>query len=473
MRHRGRITVALTLALAIAGSAPAQTTSLPPVAIDEDLTQFQDELEQRFTYFAVNNPDYRSAIQAIRERAAGGMSLHDFRVELNKVIGLFIDGHGHVWGHPLPAGYLPFRLEPIGRRYVAFWPDRSDFVDPSFPYIERIDGKTIGGFWHRELRPGITRGSRSFVRYFVLRDLEHIQFARSMAGRERDRNVTIVLRSRDGKKRTSRTLRVAKERPTVEHWPSQGSHRMDGNIGYLRIDSWWTTAFSIVEQWMSRFHSTRGLIIDVRHNRGGTRRVLEDLYPFFVRASDPPRVANAAKYRLYSGFGTDHLTGRHMYRRDWTGWSDAESSSIDAFMETFVPEWTVPAQDFSDWHFWVLSKKTNPDVYSYGKPVIFLMDEKCLSASDVILSAVKGMPNVTLIGAPSSGASGAVIYTFLQNSGLEVGLSSMASFQRTGSLYDSRGVQPDVALDPDPEYYLEGGPDRVLEHAVRMIRESS
>jgi C-terminal processing protease CtpA/Prc len=58
---------------------------------------------------------------------------------------------------------------------------------------------------------------------------------------------------------------------------------------------------------MPRFAGARGLIIDIRDNRGGTRSVLRELYPYFVSAFDPPHVANAAKYRLYSEFTYDHL----------------------------------------------------------------------------------------------------------------------------------------------------------------------
>jgi C-terminal processing protease CtpA/Prc len=244
---------------------------------------------------------------------------------------------------------------------------------------------------------------------------------------------------------------------------------MEGNIGYLRIKGWNEDAFQEVATWMPQMPGTEGLIIDIRHNRGGTRNVLRELYPYFVSDADKPRVANPARYRLYHEFGPDHLDSRNMHLRDWPGWSWAERIAIAELMETFTPEWDVPSNQFSDWHFWVLTKAPNPHAYDYTRPIVFLMDQQCFSASDVILSTVKGMANVTLIGERSRGGSGAYVRTTLTNSGLSLRLSSMASFQTSGRLFDGVGVEPDIYLEPDPEYYILNGPDKVLELAVRLI----
>jgi hypothetical protein len=201
--------------------------------------------------------------------------------------------------------------------------------------------------------------------------------------------------------------------------------------------------------------------------------VLRELYPYFVEESDIPHVAGAAKYRLYSEFGSDHLHSRNIFPLNWEGWNFAERLSITEFMQTFEPEWEVPDQEFSDWHFWVLSKRSKPKAYHFDKPIVFLMDDKCFSASDVILSAVKGIPNITLIGTPSRGGSGAYVATTLKNSGLSLRLSSMASFQNTGLLFDSRGVEPEIFIESSPEYFLINGEDKVLQLAVQTVLDRS
>ena len=95
-------------------------------------------------------------------RAAVEVILHyyndDFDIELSKVLALFIDGHSGVVGGLFPDGYLPFRIERIGDRYVAFWPDRRDFVDPSYPYLTKVDGMSLDE-WRVVLQVMVPKGS--------------------------------------------------------------------------------------------------------------------------------------------------------------------------------------------------------------------------------------------------------------------------------------------------------------------------
>lgn len=44
----------------------------------------------------------------------------------------------------------------------------------------------------------------------------------------------------------------------------------------------------------------------------------------------------------------------------------------------------------------------------------------------------------------------------------------MASFQPSGKLFDGQGVEPDVHLEPTPDYFV-GGRDRLLEEALRRL----
>jgi len=436
--------------------------------IEEDLDQFEAELRGRYAYLRYNEPDYENAIQAIRDVAGEGMSVDDFDIELSKVLALSIDGHGGVVGGYFPDGYLPFRIDRIGSRYIAFWADRRNFVSASYPFITKIDGMSIDE-WRAALSVMVAKGSPSYQTHYGLRYLEYLRFARTIAGADDPDVVEIELESRDGGQRVTAVLEVAEDPPIVEDWPVSESGFLEGNIAYLRITRWLEDAFDEVATWMPRFAGASGLIIDIRDNRGGTRSVLRELYPYFVSASDPPHVANAAKYRLYSEFNYDHLAGRNMYREEWAGWTADERIAISEFMETFEPEWEVPESEFSDWHFWLLSKTSKQDAYDFDGPIIFLMNKLCWSASDVILSSVKGLPNVTLIGEPSVGGSGARIITTLRNSGLDLYMSSMASFQNTGQLFETNGIQPDIYLEPRPEFFLHGGDDRVLRYAIQRI----
>ena len=464
---------ALVLALGLIGPSAARpqavpTTVLTPSQIGEDLAQFEEELEGRFAYLRTNGADHGSALRELRERAVNGMTVHQLGIEMKKIIALFIDCHAGIRGYGAPQGYLPFGMEAIGERYVALQPDRLGFVDALHPYVSRIDGRTIAD-WRRALQVVLPRGSVQHLRVFTLLYLQYLQFAREVTDLEEAPVVDVELESEDRSRTATLTLTVSPQFVVLSAWPDAPSRILEGNVGYLRIRDWDETAVAEIAQWMPRFTGVRGLIVDVRQNPGGTRNVLRDLYPYFVSASHPPRVAGIAKYRLYSGFGPDHLESRHMYPLSWRGWTAAELAAIAGLMATFQPEWAPPEAEFSDWHFWVLTKASNPQAFYRDQPIVVLMDQWCLSASDVILSALKGMPNVTLIGEPSGGASGAYVETTLRHSGLRLSLSSMASFQRSGQLFDGHGVEPDIVALTVPEHFLRDGPDPVLERAVNLI----
>lgn len=106
------------------------------------------------------------------------------------------------------------------------------------------------------------------------------------------------------------------------------------------------------------------------------------------------------------------------------------------------------------------------------RPVVVLTDARCFSATDVFLAALKGLPNVTLVGEPSGGGSARAQVVELPASGLKVRLASMASFQPTGELFDGHGVQPDVLVRPRPEFFV-GGQDAVLERGLEILRRRS
>jgi C-terminal processing protease CtpA/Prc len=242
-------------------------------------------------------------------------------------------------------------------------------------------------------------------------------------------------------------------------------------VGYIRLVSMDDAAVREIATWMPIVRNTRGLIVDVRGNGGGTRDALRALFPYFMSDSDAPVVVNAAKYRLHPAYGDDHLGGsRYMFRETWDGWTAAERAAIAAFRTTFVPEWVPPAGEFSDWHYLVMSRRMNPAAFTYANPVIVLLDEHSFSATDIFVSALKGWRNVTLMGTPSGGGSARQVPVTLPVSRIVLSLASMASFQRDGRLFDGHGTQPDVIVLPAPEYFLSNGTDVVLDAAVERLK---
>jgi C-terminal processing protease CtpA/Prc len=191
------------------------------------------------------------------------------------------------------------------------------------------------------------------------------------------------------------------------------------------------------------------------------------LLPFFFAPNAEPEVLNVAAYRL--GHKRDLLDARWLYPADWEGWSDAERESISRLARTFTPQWQLPQGQFSEWHYFVIGPSEAPGYYHYSAPVVVLMNSTNFSAADIFLGAFEGHPNVTLMGTPSGGGSGRARHTWLHESSICVSLSSMASFRPSGLLYEGRGIQPDILMEPEPGYFIAES-DETLQAAMDLLR---
>ena len=431
---------------------------------------FQNALNNRWSYRRAKRADFDDAIAALRKRVVSGISNDEFGIELQKIIALGIDGHSRVSGYRLPpGGCLPFLIEPVGKRFVAFSADRKSFLADGFPFLTKIDGRSVEE-WCATAATLVVKGSPQYIRnrsLILLRQLDYWRGAMSMPKKE---TVTVELTDNDGKTQKMLTLPVAKSPLSSALWPSGDSRLLESNVGYLRLATMVeNTSLAQIKQWMPKFRDTSGLVVDVRDNNGGERAALLLLYSYLAAPNDSPHVFTAAAYRLHSEHAENYLAeNHHMYRLGAKEWSAKERDAVAKFAKTFKPAWKLPSGQFSEWHYMALNRLNDPDVYYYNKPVIVLMNAKCFSATDIFLAGLKGIKNVTLLGTPSSGGSAYSQEIVLGATTLKVRIGTMVSFQGDGKLFDTNGIQPDVLVDALPEYFI-GSRDNALEEAVKRI----
>jgi C-terminal processing protease CtpA/Prc len=230
-----------------------------------------------------------------------------------------------------------------------------------------------------------------------------------------------------------------------------------------------------IDELMRRWPDARGLVLDLRGNGGGSRDAVREFVPYLLDEEDSPLAVNVAARRLAEDEACPPAAGclenRDLHPITAERWGEAERARAEEVLEDFEPEWRPPAEEFSPWHVMLVDRATNPEAYRFSAPVVVLLDAGCFSATDIFLSALAQLPQVTLVGAPSSGGSARSFGLQLAHSGLEVRLASMASFRPDGRLLDGRGVQPDVLVEPAPADLLEQGGDAQLDAALRVLAE--
>lgn len=442
---------------------------LTPQQVREDCNQLRAFLIGRYSYLK-RRPEVAQEVLAALEKPTAkdrtGLALF-----LGGLLARFGDGHTRLPGleNLLPRSYTPFLIGVAGTRLVAFTPGRISFVDE--PYLEEIDGVEVHR-WLQATDAFVARGSEQYRLWRGARALRHVAFLRGKLGLPQRESMRVELTGPKGKRSTV-DLPLSTRKPIYGAWPRKASGLLVGNVGYLRIpemrgDERWLAS---LRDWMEKFKETNGLILDVRGNGGGTRDTLRVLMPYFLRKSDAPVVVNVAKYRLPAAERPEnpqgHLDNRFLYPTTFRGWSEKERKAIRKFQKEFEPEWQPPERDFSGWHYMVISP--GPPAYYYGRPVVVLMDAFCFSATDIFLGALDGLRNVTLLGVPSGGGSGRSQGLRLKHSGLDVRVSSMASFQPDGKLYDGNGVAPDVVMEPTATDWI-GRTDTLFEAALKRLR---
>ena len=442
----------------------------------EDLAKLRTIMGERFAYRDLRGIELNDAFQATADSLdTKDLTVGNFARAVHRLIQRFGDGHAGVQGRMLrPAsGYVPCLFGEADGGIVAFQSNRSDFLDADHPFVVAIDGQPIKA-WIEAAKRDVTAAAEPTMRWRAVHSLREFARVRSALNDSTASSLELTLATRKGKQ-TKVKLDIVERRPTYGAWPSK-TPNLPENIAYLRIDSMEREPefLARIDATMAGAKNARALIVDVRGNGGGSRDALRHLFPYFMGPKDAPHIANVAAYRIppperdakpRDGF----LSNRFLYLAEAECWSDAAREAIAKASEKFKPQWAPPAADFSDWHWMVLEREANPKAYHFDKPVVVLLDTGCFSATDIFLGALKGWNNVTLLGTPSGGGSARSRRYRLPQSGIEIRLASMASFQPNGQLYDGVGVAPDALVLPNPEDLIGRG-DAQLAAALKSLK---
>jgi hypothetical protein len=476
MRHARTIRLAAAVLVLVAAASPVRAQSSGRLSLTSDLDTLQHILEVHSAYAPANGYDFRGHIDSLRSTFAAGTTVRDFALAIRDLVGRLQDAHS---GVELPGGEdfdedaaeLPFPASVIDGHVVALAPDGQGYLSARHPRLAAINGiplqrlLDVAGAEFRGHSP------QRFLHRAVGR-LESVEFV--LAQLDAWRGVALDVRLTDGSVRDT-TLQVSAGRqPFLPERTATGAELIIREYAYLRIPSMFANdaagqdfGFEIVRAAMESqdFANSRGLIIDVRGNGGGARDLLHYLLPYFI---DRPLVYNAAVPRG----DTIGLAARHLYTPDDARRDAASRAAATAFADSFRPVWD-PRTEFGQPLFVAVAPDATTPYEYRDRPVVLLMDVNSFSATDIFLAAFALLPNATLMGMPSGGGSGRSRTFTLPSTRVEVTLSTMASFQPDGRLFDGVGVLPDVRVEPALTDLL-GFTDTLLRAALtRLLRSAS
>jgi carboxyl-terminal processing protease len=200
------------------------------------------------------------------------------------------------------------------------------------------------------------------------------------------------------------------------------------NIGYIAIRSFQggdglalsDDRYLVIDIILQQFRNTEGLLIDVRGNSGG----------------------NSVNAEAVAGRFADDERIYWMYRsKNGPGKSD-----------------------FSTW----IDVSVKPQGgYQYRKPVVVLTSRATCSSAELFVLAMKGFPQVTIVGDTTGGGVGNPILRELPN-GWTYRLSTAIAATAEGYIIEGMGVPPDIAVQTSIADSL-SGIDRIFERGIEVL----
>lgn len=223
------------------------------------------------------------------------------------------------------------------------------------------------------------------------------------------------------------SLEVKFARQTLSTEPRVTSAKLSSGFGYIRFDEFLPSLVGDFKKAVVDLHTTPGLILDLRRNRGGVGATLE---------------AMAAPF-----FDSKTLFERRMSRRQVSA-SERDGHRAE---ETQVFVGKNGAQIFSG-------------------PVVILVSEYSASATEVFAAGMQDSGRARLVGSPSCGCVLGITHDRVMKGGGVLEISEVLWFSPKNRKLEGEGVNPDKLAVPTIASLREKR-DVVLEEGEKMLQE--
>lgn len=465
-----------------------------------DLEQFQDILNTKSSYLQLSKFDYVSAIKELAgtiSKKNDSMDINELTSGLSKIMSEIGDRHSSIRNTSFNSNViktyglrLPFGLTTLNKKVIAIHKtatgDNYTYYNSEYPYVKSIDNQDIAvlinAYNHRDKKAPqeakLTQGAKAIQKYGSLLFKNNVSCPKSVevtftdGKRDNVENIELTY----GKKWQISTLvqkanDVAVKIKETDRFKDVISGVIEKNIAYIKIPAMYAYEKNpgleeFFKNTMEGFSKTKALIIDLRNNPGGRRDILKTFADYIVLPKQSPWVANVAYLRTNNKITSDEksMSTRYLYSYNSAKLSNIDRQAIDLFNRNFNIKKSFDKSKFSSPFYMVLQSGKTP----YTKPVYILVNEECFSASTVFTTALKGLPNVKIVGVTTDGSSGNSRTTYLDNSRIRVKVSTMLSFQRNGTPLDGNGTEPDIYIPVDEEQVFTGK-DTQLQKLVKNI----
>ncbi len=195
-------------------------------------------------------------------------------------------------------------------------------------------------------------------------------------------------------------------------------------LGYIKIKTFEgeNNLFTKFDSIIDIFNNTKGLIIDIRSNKGG---LISNASTVIKCLTDTTRIAFQYRYRN----GEQH-------------------------------------DDFSAWEKYIL---TPNETDRYNKNVVILTNRTTYSAAEWFVAMADALPQISIVGDTTGGGSGIPLLRELPN-GWILRISNTQLKLPSGNDFQFYGICPDIPIWITEEEY-NNNTDAILEKAISLLKE--
>lgn len=218
------------------------------------------------------------------------------------------------------------------------------------------------------------------------------------------------------------------------------------NIGYIQLTSfagqYLDTINTVFNSYYPQLKRCKGLIIDLRGNRGGTDQAWENIaYHLFSKS----------QFQIDQGkwFCRKHITTYKM-------WGEYDSRFKEYYLDKAMEE--INHQPYIN--------KLN-DSLKLHQPLIIISGQYVGSAAEDFLTLIKETGRAVVVGEPSVGCMGEPMFVTLPGD-FAVMICAKKYVNPDGTQPNKTGILPDIEVKRDYNAYLNGR-DNVLERAIEEL----
>ena len=394
------------------------------IDIDERLEGFiclWSEVKYNFAFFdQVPDLDWDEVLEEYLPQIRNATKTEEYYLLLERCIAQLNDGHTTVYPPSRSWAQLPFQLADVnGKPIVAEVAKVALLIEPQLkPGLEltHINGRPISEILENDIYPYVANSTTQNRNRHAFRRLIQLQ---------EGSDAKVHFRGIDGKP-LEFTLSCLKwkfaKAPLFEYY------ELGEDIAYVVLNSF--SSSEIISRFKMEFDkisNSKGLIIDVRNNNGGSTSNGYGIISYLIN-----------KPLLGSHWKTPQYIAAFKAWEKEQSWYEEDESRIESVEE-------------------------NP----YLKPIIVLTGAGTISAAEDFVVALHASNRVTIIGEKTAGTTGQPLLIGLPQGG-KARICTKHDMYPDGREFVGVGIIPDIEVYPTQESIAEGK-DVVLEKAIEVL----